>query len=52
MTIQFTCERCGKHFSTQHALTIHSEVKRENGTLATMRVLSRDDEVSHDSANS
>jgi hypothetical protein len=32
--VKFKCLRCNKEFPTQKALTIHSEVKREDGTLA------------------
>ena len=33
--MKFKCLRCHKEFLTQHALTIHAEVKREDGVLAT-----------------
>jgi len=33
--MKFRCLRCGKLFSTLRALTIHAEVKREDGVLAT-----------------
>ncbi len=34
MATIFKCLRCGKTFPTQKALTIHSEVRREDGVIA------------------
>jgi len=43
MKVKFICARCGKSASSQKQIDEHATSKRENGTLATMKVI-RDEE--------